>query len=144
MFRTSLGILSVAMFLPVTVLAGELGEIRVSATKIGAVAIETTQVVSLHSEDGADTLSFEFDVVSDSDLRDSRGGVDAVQIEGDVLINDAENNSTISNNVLMNTTTGGIADANLNSVSGTTVMMQNTGNNVNMNSITQFNVYMKQ
>ena len=71
-----------------------------------------------------------------------RGGIDTLDISvGDVAINQAQQDAVNTNNSVSNSTTGQIDGNTVSELSGVSAVMMNTGNNVNMMSSIQLNVF---
>lgn len=134
MFRNSLRVLGLVAILPTAALAEPVMEIGVTGTKL----IEPL-ATAMEADGLGDFL--DLDIATEDDLQTARGGIG---VQGDVQINEAQNNADASGNTLVNTSNGAITNTSLDSVKGNTVVMQNTGNNVNMQSITQYNIIMNQ
>ena len=76
-------------------------------------------------------------------LGEKRGGIDSVDIAiDDVAINAAELKAVNANNSVSGSVNGDINQNNISDMNGVSAVMFNTGNNVNMMSSIQVNVFM--
>ena len=131
MFRIGVGVLSLCGLLGGTAYAAPMSGLEVEFYPKAVAA-----PLSAASEDNLDDLFFEQDLVADEDLVESRGGIGV----SDIQINNANAQGDVSDINAANSTTGDITGTALNNVTGTNVVMVNSGNGVVMNSITEINV----